>query len=48
MFPIDSETVDYNQKMVEQFDELKKEKDIHGNCERSCHRFCLQEKTQVR
>ena len=26
MFPIDSETVDYNQKMVEQFDELKKEK----------------------
>lgn len=25
MFPIDSETVDYNQKMVEQFDELKKE-----------------------
>ena len=26
MFPIDSETVDYNQKMVEQFDELTKEK----------------------
>ena len=26
MFPIDSETVDYNQKMVEQFDELIKEK----------------------
>ena len=26
MFPIDSEIVDYNQKMVEQFDELKKEK----------------------
>ena len=26
IFPIDSETVDYNQKMVEQFDELKKEK----------------------
>ena len=25
MFPIDSESVDYNQKMVEQFDELKKE-----------------------
>ena len=27
MFPIDSETVDYNQKMVEQFDELTKEKE---------------------
>ena len=26
MFPIDSETVDYNRKMVEQFDELIKEK----------------------
>lgn len=26
MFPIDSETVDYNQKMVKQFDELIKEK----------------------
>ena len=26
MFPIDSKTVDYNQKMVEQFDELIKEK----------------------
>ena len=26
MFPIDSETIDYNRKMVEQFDELIKEK----------------------
>ena len=39
MFPIDSETVDYNRKMVEQFDELIKEKGypwklraIHGYC----------------